>query len=613
MQQPHDPAAPDRPRGRREITAAVFGGTILLFLVVALFARGFSREVGDARVAGRFSLLPLFHSRVPEELALTWNGLTLRFERTASPALRGFEAAGGSTDIVFDGGGRLRLTPGADTGGSISLTPVATAGEADGAAPVVVSFSVEGVIQSPPPGAALAWKRAGHEFLLTLPGGARTDMAAGTLTLPLAAGGSAVLQVLGVAAAARPAEAAVPVMVMPRESAMPTEDRLRASVAAWADSAWQGWSTSRYSAAGATWQLADGSAAFSEDIGTGLLAESVSRGSWQTAFPLWADALARQQQKSGVLDFTSSAYVGGERDFARAWRAKTSAVVGQAAAALARSDASVLAVPDLVTLLLDHGTPDLVQGLGAWLARKTPASLDPATAVRYVQAVLDYQRLVHADDALARLLKDTVERRILPSVRTVDAGVFLETGDGKTDVRTSIRCGALLIRAGAQAGSSLAQAVGRGLVASALSLADDKGFLPATLSLSGGRIASRDGDLAPETVYGFLPLDRYVPRETPLASAMGPGAWVWGSARVASATGSADGVTLVFSYPRGVPYHLVLGGIRPFTMLKAHGIPWHSDPAYFKYSDGWDYDPGTRTLFMKVTGRGDQEEIDITY
>jgi hypothetical protein len=613
MQQPHHPAAPDRPRVRRRPSAAVFGGLILLFFVAALFARGFSREVGDARVAGRYSLLPLFHSRVPDALALTWNGLTLRFGRAATPALRGFEAAGGSTDIVFDGGGRLRLSPGADTGGSITITPVESAGAAGGSSAVTVSFSVEGVIESPPPGAALAWKRAGREFLLALPGEARTDMAGGTLTLPLAAGSSAVLQVQGVAAAARPAQTVTEAPRLPRESAMPAEGRLRASVAAWADSAWQGWSVSRYSAAGGTWQLADGSAGFSEDIGTGLLAESISRGTWQTAFPQWADALARQQQKGGALDFVSSAYVGGARDFARSWRAETSAQVGQAAAALARSEASVLAVPDLVTLLLDHGTPDLVQGLGAWLARKTPESLDLSAAIGYAQAVLDYQRLVRADDALARLLKDVVETRILPSVRTVDSGVFLDTGGGKADIRSSIRCGALLIRAGTLMGSTLAQAVGRGLVVSSLQLADDKGFLPATISLSGGRVASRDGSLAPEAVYGSLPLDRYVPRETPIGAAMGPGAWVWSSARVASTAGSVGGIALVFSYPRGVPYHLVLGGMRPFTLLKLHGIPWHSDAAYFKYSDGWDYDPETRTLFMKVTGRGDQEEIDITW
>lgn len=394
---------------------------------------------------------------------------------------------------------------------------------------------------------------------------------------------------------------------------MPSEDRLQASLAAWVDAAYRGWSGSRFSAAAATWQLADGSEGFSEDIGTALLAESVARGTWQTMFPLWAGALARQQKRAASLNLTSSAYVGGVADFARIRQASAAAQVGQAGAALARSDTSVLATPDLVALLLDHGAPDLAQGLRAFLAGRAPASLDLPAALGCAQAVLDYLQLVRSDDALARLLKETAEKRLLPAVRTVDAGVFLDAGGGRVDVQSSVRCGALLIRAGAQMDSSLVQAVGRGLMVSSLSLSDDQGFLPMTLALSGGRIASREGRLAPEAVYGLLSPGRFVPSETPLAAQMGPGAWVWTSARVASATGSRSGASLVFAYPRGVPYHLVLGGLRPFSRLKLHGIPWHSDPTYYTYSDGWAYDPAARTLFMKVTGRADREEIEITY
>jgi hypothetical protein len=610
MQQPHDPAAPGRARGRRKMPAAVYGAAIVIFLVVALFARGFSRQVGDARVAGRFSLLPLFHSRVPEELSLTWNGLTLHFGHSASPALEGFESEEGSTDIVFIGGARLRLTPGADTGGSLSLTPVAGAAGAGAAA--VVPFSVEGVLESPPPGAALAWKRAGREFILTLPGGAQTDVSAGTLTLPLASAAAAVLQVQGVAAA-RPAMRAPAAAKLPQESSMPSDARLQASLAAWSDAAWQGLSGSRYVAAEGSWRLGDGTAGFSEDIGTALCAEAVARGAWQTAFPVWADALSRQHDKAAALTLTSSAYVGGERDFARAWRSRAAAMADQAGNAISRSDASILGTRDLVLLLVDHGTRDYVRALGTFLAGRAPASMDLGAALGYVQTGLDYQRLVGTDDSAAQRLREAVEKQILPAVRSVDTGVFLDKDSGRVDVRSSIDSGALLLRAGAAMKSTLVQAVGRGLVVSGLALADEKGFLPAFISLAGGRIASREGSLAPETVYSLLPLDRLVPRETPIAAQAGPGTWVWTSAKVTSATGSASALSLVFSYPRGVPYHLVVGGLRPFGLLKLHGIAWHSDPAYFKYSDGWDYDAQAGTLLMKITGRADQEEIDITF
>jgi len=603
--------------GRSPFLTFVYGGIVLLLVLLALFARGFSRDIGDGRVAGRYSLFPLFQSHAPEELTLTWNGFALHFSRSMTPGLKGYEPAQAGTDVVFDGDVRLRLSPGADTGGSITFSPVGSSGGA-ASPPLIVPFTVAGVLQDPPAGAALAWKRAGRTYLLTLPQGARTDVAAGTLTLPLAGPAwSGVLRVDGVAAATQAASTRAPARSnrLPDETSMPSEDRLQATLARYADAAYQGWSMSRYLAADARWQLADGTLGFSEDIGIGLLAESIARGTWQRMIPLWSTAVAQQQRRApqAALSFTTSAYMGGTRDFAKAFQERTAQQVVQVRALLERSDDHLLLLRGVVTLLADHASPDLLQKTGAFLAGRTPSSMDIPAAAGLVGVLLDYSRVVRSDDALVRLLKDAIERRILPAVRTTSAGVFLDTDSGRSDLQTSIRCGVLLLRAGTVVGSSLATAVGRGLVTSGLSLADEKGILPATLGLAGGRISSRDGFLAPESIYPMLPLGRFVPLETSLAGQLGPGSWVWTSARLASATGSSLGAALVFSYPPGVPYHLVLQGIRPFAQLKLHGIPWHADPTYFKYSNGWAYDAGSQTLFMKVTGKTDTEEIDIAW
>ena len=57
----------------------------------------------------------------------------------------------------------------------------------------------------------------------------------------------------------------------------------------------------------------------------------------------------------------------------------------------------------------------------------------------------------------------------------------------------------------------------------------------------------------------------------------------------------------------------MIQNVRPFSMIRMHGIPWHTDPSYAKYSDGWAYDSGTRTLYVKLTGRQPREEMDIRY
>src|SRR5208283_4883741 len=106
-------------------------------------------------------------------------GLALRFTRSMTPALTGIDTTAGSTDLLFDGDVRLRLTPGSDAGGSITLSSVGASASPASAA-LVVPYSVAGVVQDPPSDSGLSWKRAGRTFLFTLPRGARSSPADGT-------------------------------------------------------------------------------------------------------------------------------------------------------------------------------------------------------------------------------------------------------------------------------------------------------------------------------------------------------------------------------------------------------------------------------------------------
>ena len=113
-------------RGRSRLFLLVYAGAAVIVALFALFARGFSRDIGDGRVSGRYALVPVFQSSVPETLTLTWNGLSLHFSRSTSPGLKGYEpAADRGADLVFDGGARVHLSPGADTGGSIMISSAA--------------------------------------------------------------------------------------------------------------------------------------------------------------------------------------------------------------------------------------------------------------------------------------------------------------------------------------------------------------------------------------------------------------------------------------------------------------------------------------------------------
>jgi hypothetical protein len=604
---------------RSALPFAVFGGVVLLLLCLALWARGFTADVGDARVAGRFAPFPLFQARALRDLTLSWNGMSLRFSGSTRPALAAYDISGDGRDIVFDTEMRLRLSPGSDAGGSLAITRLASTG---GASTLVVPFSVSGVRELSAVPGTLAWKRAGRTFFLELPAGTQIDDEGRTLTLPAGAAGWTVrLRTEGVAVGAAavstivrtaPASSAAAPSRLPDEKSMPTNEQLQTALSHFTDASFAGWTSSRFSPADGRWKLPDGSTAFSEDIGTALLAEAVARGSWQQYLPLWLDALARRQKASPDVQpaFTTSAYVGGVRDYARSAAARDAALIEKARALLAASDVSLLSIPGLIPLLLDHGSPEMPKAAGAFLAARSGARLDGGLEAGLLEGLADYAQLLDAGDTVISALKRAVDKGIMPLIRTADAGVYVDSGSGSVDIKNSIRCGSLLIRAGVIIQSSQAAAVGRGLVASALSLADGAGVLPSSLKLSSGHALGRAGMLLPENVYALLPLDSFLAREIPLPQ-LGQGAWIWTSARVISAQRAGAQITLVLGYPRGAAHHFILQGITPFTQVRLHGIPWHTDPTYFRYSDGWAYDSTTQTMYVKLTGKSDREELDI--
>jgi hypothetical protein len=222
--------------------------------------------------------------------------------------------------------------------------------------------------------------------------------------------------------------------------------------------------------------------------------------------------------------------------------------------------------------------------------------------------------LVERTDDAPRLCRNVIESRLLPSVRKTDKGVFLVGQKaGIIDVAQSVRCGALFLRAGMEMDMPLIGAIGRSLLVSSLAMAGDAGVLPARLTLAADRIASQDGSLAPEQIYGELPLDRPLAREVPLYASLGPGAWILTAARPASVENTPKTATISLTFPVGMPHYVVIQGIAPFSQLELHGIPWRPAPDYAQYSDGWMYDGQARTLYLKLTGRIDREEILITY
>jgi hypothetical protein len=231
-----------------------------------------------------------------------------------------------------------------------------------------------------------------------------------------------------------------------------------------------------------------------------------------------------------------------------------------------------------------------------------------------LEACLDYDSLVASTDRDRRKSRQIVEQRLMPLVRRAGGGVFLDgRSGGRVALTESLRCGALFIREGSALGEPSVAAVGRGLLVSALGQMQDTGFLPSELEISRSGVTRRKGAVAPEEVYSLAGAARLFPREIPLSRSLGDGAWIYTAADLAPVESSPAGFTLVLSFPVGLAHYLVIHGVRPFSQLRLHGIPWRQDPTYFQYTDGYFYDAPDLTLYMKITPRVPREEIVVSY
>ncbi|HUI71089.1 MAG TPA: hypothetical protein VL354_11265 [Spirochaetia bacterium] len=598
---------------RHLLASVVYVSAALLLVCLAALAGSFSKTVGDARISGRFSPFPLFNRSRLQEVTLSWNGLNLRFSRVSTPALVGLDVGDGTADIVLEGNERLHLSAQGGAASSLTLSRVSASATSEA---LSIPFRISGVLRNDGNANSLSWRQGSGEFRLSLPSDSTIDFATNAITLQVTqAAPSPEIRLVSLAPAKLP-EIPAPSARLPDEKSLPTPDQLTATLARFADSAYTGWSLSRFSQSDGTWKMPDGKPGFSEDIGIGLLAESIARGTFTNALQAWTGAVNDQLNEDPPprLSFAACAYTGDVRGFVKFQQDRDASQVDKLKGLSAQGDPSLLARPGVLLYALDRGGPALAKTVVSSLRALDPGKLSASQLLTFLEALEDYAQYVSDDPTMPPAAQDVVQKRLLPLlVATNDGSVFLASQPGSVDVKESIRCGSLLIRAGALLQSSFVAALGRGLVASSVVLASDAGFLPASLSIASARVTSRTGTIAPESVYAMLPLDRLVPHEVPLYRLMGAGCWVWTAADLVSAQQVGGEIRLVFEYPAGIPHHLVIRGLRGFQQIRLHGIAWHADPSYAKYSDGWFYDEDGKTLFMKITGKQDKEEVDFTF
>jgi hypothetical protein len=355
------------------------------------------------------------------------------------------------------------------------------------------------------------------------------------------------------------------------------------------------------------------------ELGISLLSETIKRGDYRRTLAVLSRnlrQLLRENADNPALH-SSAVYLGNLPSFLAARQEAASRETERITDLIRGADFSVFEIPQLLCFILNHAPFSLAEEVLRLADSVQLERAEADTLIHLVNVYLEAVEYLDVGEATSARIAEIVDRFILPEIEPTAEGLFLSTRLSnrvlEADLYESILTGRTLMEAGRSLLEDSYTPLGRSLLYSALGLADSKGFLPKRVRIQDGEAVPVGGTLSPQEIYELLPGRDYTPDEYPLYPYLYPGSWIWTASQVSEVKIEDNQYRFFFSFPLGQTHYLLIQGIRPMTSITMHGIPWKSDPEYFRYTDGWAYDQDTQTLYVKLTHRVETEELVLNY
>jgi len=394
-----------------------------------------------------------------------------------------------------------------------------------------------------------------------------------------------------------------------RNSALISQREYQDLLSGYISRALEGWRNTRFDRTAGTWQLQGEVSGISENLADALLAETLGTPAWDS---LYSRVQAALEKTDPLLTRVSGPFLGDvvsrNEEYLQTERLALQEIVRKTAA----GDPLVFQTPELYTLAAEHRSPSLLDDLIPLAGNLSGRELEPATAMGLFRFYLDCAEGGVSLPTFLDFITLLPEKELLPRIKAVHQGFFLESEPDLTDVRASLETGALLSRGGRILKREIYATLGRELIRSSLMLADQAGILPSRLVFEDGELRT-SGELLPEDIYSLITGRSYFPREIPLRSSLGQGGWIYTAADRVSVRKQTDMIRISLTYPAGQTHYVTLQGVEPFSRLRLLGINWKSDPIFQYYYSGWYYEERTRTLYIKIRHRQPLEEIILYY
>jgi hypothetical protein len=199
---------------------------------------------------------------------------------------------------------------------------------------------------------------------------------------------------------------------------------------------------------------------------------------------------------------------------------------------------------------------------------------------------------------------------IAENIRKAGSGVFV-VKDNEADMRYNIRLGRGLDLYGREAGRNEMAALGRSIILSVLSLAEDE--IPGVVTFNEDFSIQGASGSSIESAEAFIALSQsaYLPRAESISGLSG-NVWAWTAANSFSAQDDAEALTIAVGFPAGESHYLIVKNIPSFRSIQIYNLNYPSDPNFETYdSAGWRYFADEQILLIKMKHKESTEYIRI--
>jgi hypothetical protein len=377
------------------------------------------------------------------------------------------------------------------------------------------------------------------------------------------------------------------------------------------------WRDKSYSA----WNRAAGSPEsgrlLSGETANAYMSEALKRGTYRAASAAFASVYAPSPADS--LSFAASAYVGKLDAALRSLSLLERERYSRLARLFNERSADFLKEFHVVEFLGVRGLNNLLDDAADMLRSFDPAVMTIEQSAGFLEGNLDWERIrAGRDNPYERFLDQAFYVAGDSLKKNPFTGAVLAFSGNEADTELNLRLGSSLSRLN----DETRQALGRSIILSVLSLADEAGSAPRIVVQddNGGFSEKPDaGRLGSARIYRICRTENsgeYYARAQSLSSNETPvaGLWAWTAASNVSATQSPGITDIAVSFPAGETHYMMIRGVRPFAVLQLYGIDYPSDPQFERYdSSGWTYSPQEQTLLLKMKHRSSTERVRIIY